>query len=141
MTPAPPTRRQIDEMTRVQSEAWAANNMTSNTFERWVIQEFGVPSLEHFKTKVYSHVFAEAMELAWNAALLAKWPEKPGTTPDEAKFLEWWMPYQLPDGWIARIDLVAWHAWQAAQASMNTPDPSAGTCITPSPQGETDVPG
>jgi hypothetical protein len=43
--------------------------------------------------------------------------------PDKSAFFAWWAPYQLPDYWMARIDLVAWHAWQAATAQAA---PAAG---------------
>jgi len=40
----------------------------------------------------------------------------PGEQQDRAAFFAWWGPYQLPEYWASRIDVVAWHAWQAAMA-------------------------
>lgn len=39
---------------------------------------------------------------------------------DRAAFFAWWGPYQLPEYWPARIDVVAWHAWQAAMTHYTT---------------------
>lgn len=47
---------------------------------------------------------------------------QPSVSQDKKKFLSWWEPYQLPDGWIARLELVAWHAWQAAIAQAGGQD-------------------
>lgn len=70
----------------------------------------------------YGHWDTQKAWLAWDAAPQAA--PAPAVTahhgsPDKTKFFAWWGPYQLPEAWMARIDLVAWHAWQAATGAVN----------------------
>ena len=119
MTPTPPTRRQRDEMTRVQSEAKAANIDPPAEFLGYM----------YLAKRPCGRVSASSWDDAQHAKAVAKdvgaWIRRGLVIERIARYRGDPQPDWICDGCRGK--------------SCNPPAPSAGTCITPSPQGETDV--
>lgn len=113
MTPTPPTRRQIDEMTRRQSEAKAAESNLLRVTESTPVETVTAFIRSHGARGASGHF--GSTNITW----LLKPTAKGGPT-------------------LARVivDDDADHIFEAAFAEALKPAPSAGTCITPSPGAE-----
>lgn len=130
MTPTPPTRRQIDEMTRVQSEAKASNNKPGDLLDMDWINSLPQPL---FVTKYSRDYLWPVIDIEVQTGLLRI------DVVGLSETWHWGDVWLVQDGAGREYEGYAFYSDAIPEEREPIAAPSAGTCITPS-QGAEDEP-